>query len=156
MRRCNKKSTGRLPIPPCCVVRRRLVACLFRHALLRVAAFLLSRLPCFHYGALCFVVVRRSLGRALNVRSLLRVCHALPTEKYAALNALDTSFRRQAAGCVQLRRTHILTGFARIIPDTRPSGSLRSRKIAPGDFFRFALLLIIPAFGGYDKQERRE
>ena len=37
--------------------------------------------------------------------------------------------------CVRLRRTHILTGFARIIPDTRPSGSLRSRKIAPGDFF---------------------
>ena len=30
--------------------------------------------------------------------------------------------------------------FARIIPDTRPSGSLRSRKIAPGDFFRYALL----------------
>ena len=25
--------------------------------------------------------------------------------------------------------------IARIIPDTRPSGSLRSRKIAPGDFF---------------------
>ena len=96
---------NRLPIPPCCVVRRR------------VSTWSLA------YFTLCFVVVRRSLGHALNVRSLLRVCHALPTEKYAALNALDTSFRRQAAGCVQLRRTHILTGFARIIPDTRPSGS---------------------------------
>ena len=57
---------------------------------------------------------------------------------------------------VHFRRTRIYPGFARIIPDTRPSGSLRSRKIAPGDFFRVALLLIIPAFGGYDKQERRE
>ena len=75
-----------------------------------------------------------------------------------------------AAGCVRLRRTHILTGFARIIPDTRPSGSLRSRKIAPGDFFRFGRsvrlshpappplntigppsLAIIPAFGGNDE-----
>ena len=38
------------------------------------------------YFPLCFVVVRRSLGHALNVRSLLRVFHASPTEKYAALN----------------------------------------------------------------------
>ena len=32
--------------------------------------------------------------------------------------------------------------FARIIPDTRPSGSLRSRKIAPGDFFSMCLWLL--------------
>ena len=37
------------------------------------------------YFPLCFVVVRRSLGHALNVRSLLRAFHALPTEKYTAL-----------------------------------------------------------------------
>ena len=65
-------------------------------------------------------------------------------------------FGGEAPGCVRLRRTRIYPEFARIIPDTRPSGSLRSRKIAPGDFFRFALLFIIPAFGGNDKQERRE
>ena len=59
-----------------------------RHALLCFVAFLLSRLPCFHYWALCFVVVRRSLGHALYVRSLLRVFHASPTEKYTALNVV--------------------------------------------------------------------
>ena len=37
------------------------------------------------YFPLCFVVVRRSLGHALHVRSLLRACHASPTEKYTAL-----------------------------------------------------------------------
>ena len=37
------------------------------------------------YFPLCFVVVRRSLGHALNVRSLLHAFHASPTEKYTAL-----------------------------------------------------------------------
>ena len=39
-----------------------------------------------------------------------------------------------------VRMASLFAYFARIIPDTRPSGSLRSRKIAPGDFFRYALL----------------
>ena len=47
--------------------------------------FAYCRLPCFRCWALCFVEVRRSLGHALNVRSLLRACHALPTAKYTAL-----------------------------------------------------------------------
>ena len=54
------------------------------------------RLPCFHYGAPGFVVVRRSLGHALYVRSLLHGFHASPTEKYAAL-IVAASFRNSAA-----------------------------------------------------------
>ena len=54
------------------------------------------------YFPLCFVVVRRSLGHALYVRSLLRGFHASPTEKYPALIFLSArlSIRRHAVLCV--------------------------------------------------------
>ena len=47
------------------------------------------------YFPLCFVVVRRSLGHALNVRSLLRACHASPTEKYTALTHIRAYTRNR-------------------------------------------------------------
>ena len=47
------------------------------------------------YFPLCFVVVRRSLGHALNVRSLLRAFHASPTEKYTALTHIRAYTRNR-------------------------------------------------------------
>ena len=47
------------------------------------------------YFPLCFVVVRRSLGHALNVRSLFRAFHASPTEKYTALTHIRAYTRNR-------------------------------------------------------------
>ena len=77
------------------------------------------------YFPLCFVVVRRSLGHALNVRSLLRACHASPTEKYTALThnartrATDSShISHRLPGGVSRRRcpshTTVFCGVAAI------------------------------------------
>ena len=87
------------------------------------------------YFPLCFVVVRRSLGHALYVRSLLRGFHASPTEKYAALIFLSArlSIRRHAVLCVvALPLTYLMYA-----PRPRSLHALPdNEKIAGSDFSR--------------------
>ena len=87
------------------------------------------------YFPLCFVVVRRSLGHALYVRSLLRGFHASPTEKYPALIFLSArlSIRRHAVLCVvALPLTYLMYA-----PRPRSLHALPdNEKIAGSDFSR--------------------
>ena len=110
----------------------------YRHAVLRYAAFLLSRLPCFHYWALCFVVVRRSLGHALNVRSLLHGCHASPTEKIAGSDFSRAKRARRARIRDDTRKNILRSMFLSSDEKKQPSFS--------------PLLFIISAEGGGDEQ----
>ncbi len=87
---------------------------------------------------LCLLIFRHALLRLkarsftyLMYCSLPRSSCALPDEKYAARNV-----------CLDIRSSVKPGFFARIIPDTRPSGSLRSRPVDSWRTRRFFALAL--------------
>ena len=118
------------------------------------------------YFPLCFVVVRRSLGHALNVRSLFRAFHASPTEKYTAFTHIRAYTRNRffayqpqvARRCkpppmpfahcrLPIRRHAVLRYGARSLTYLMYCSLPRALRALPDNEYP-ALTTVIPASGG--------